>query len=70
MRFMEILPRGERLALVREARARLEDHIKAISSIANEDKRQGDTFRYLSHRNAVLGMRAQVAWLKEVETLL
>ena len=41
--------------------AKLRDHLDAITASAKEDKRRGDTFRYLAHRSAILGIRAQMA---------
>ena len=70
VRFLEVLPPEDRLALVQEARDKLGGYLEVIGAAAREDKRRGDTFRYLADRSAILSVRAQVAWLDEVEATL
>ena len=70
IRFMGVLPREDQRAVVHEAREKLKCHIALVSTKAREDKQAGDTYRYLAHRSAIVGMRAQLAWLNEVEALI
>lgn len=70
VRFMRLLSQADRLAVVRDARTKLKEHIRVIAMRAQEDRRNNDAYRYLAHRNAILSIRAQLDWLDEVESIL
>ncbi len=70
VRFMEALRPEERFALLEEAEAKLREKLTSIDREARNDKREGDTFRYLSGRGAVRSLRAQLDWLREVRNVL
>ena len=53
-----------------DARAKLRSHLSLFTEMAKENKRCGDTFRHLAHRGGILAIRAQMAWLNEVENTL
>ena len=67
LRFLAVLSKEDRQSFLDEARQKLEDHLALALSMARDDKRKGDTFRYLSNRGGILAIRAQLAWLTEVE---
>ena len=70
VRFMEALPSEERHAVLEDAEAKLREKLMSIEREARNDKRQGDTFRYLSGRGAIRSLRAQLDWLREVRHVL
>ena len=70
VRFMEALRPEERLAALEDAEAKLREKLTSIEREVRHDKREGDTFRYLSGRGAVRSLRAQLDWLREVRIVL
>jgi len=70
VRFMEALRSEERLAVLEDAEAKLREKLVSIDHEARNDKRAGDTFRYLSGRGAIRSIRAQLDWLREVRKVL
>ena len=58
VRFMEALQPEERFAVLEDAEAKLRDKLTNIEREVRHDKREGDTFRYLSGRGAVRNHRA------------
>jgi DNA-binding PadR family transcriptional regulator len=70
VRFLGVLSPEQRLAVIHDARATLKQHMAEINSLAEHEKNGDDTLGYLSHRSAILSMKAQLAWLDEVEAML
>lgn len=69
-RFLEAVSEAERAAFARDAETKLRALLARINELARADKRRGDQYRYLTNRSAALGIRAQLAWLKEVNNVM
>jgi len=70
VRFLEVLDVDQRLAVIDEATEKLRDYLKQIEPEALQLKAVGEHFSYLIGRGAVLSVRAQLTWLKEVRAAL
>jgi DNA-binding PadR family transcriptional regulator len=70
VRFLEAVAVQERRAIVDEAETKLGEQLEQINLEAENAKRGGDLFLYLSHRGAVRSLRAQMDWLREVRQTL
>lgn len=67
VRFLGALPRGERLAVVQDAQARLRLLATRLRTEAQSSHVSGDMYGYLVTRGVIRSLRAQVAWLSEVQ---
>ena len=70
IRFFEAIRPTDRLAVIQDARDKLQSHLVRVTDMAKEDRRRGDIFRYLAIRGGMLAIRAQIAWLREVEVMI
>ncbi len=67
VRFFDAISPKQRMAVVVDARAKLASHLALARELAKAAERQGDTHLHLAHRSGILSIRAQIAWLREVE---
>jgi hypothetical protein len=70
MRFLEAIEVRERYAIVDEAETKLGEQLKRIGFEAENARKRGEVFLYLSHRGAMRGLQAQLDWLHEVRLAL
>lgn len=68
IRFIKRLPPEKRRAVIVEARHKLRDLLRTIVQ-SHQDERD-DPVRRLMHSGAILGVKAQLAWLDEVDRVL
>jgi DNA-binding PadR family transcriptional regulator len=70
VRFLEAVELRERYAIVDEAETKLAEQLKRIGFEAENARKRGEVFLYLSHRGAMRGLQAQLDWLHEVRLTL
>ncbi|MEE8170760.1 MAG: PadR family transcriptional regulator [Phycisphaerae bacterium] len=70
IRFLGASRPSRRPAMVAEAIESLRSLAAQIQSKADADRAASDVFRMMSHRGALLSVRAQITWLKEVHQTL
>ena len=66
LRFLEAVEVRERCAIIDEAEKKLGEHLERISLEAENARKRGEVFLYLSHRGALRSLQAQLDWLREV----
>jgi len=66
LRFLETVEVRERYAIIAEAETKLREQLRRIGFEAEDARKRGDRFLYLSHRGAMRGLQAQLDWLHEV----
>jgi hypothetical protein len=70
VRFLEAVEVGQRYAIVDEAETKLGEQLKRTRLEAQNARKRGDVFLYLTHRGALRSLQAQVDWLREVRQTL
>jgi DNA-binding PadR family transcriptional regulator len=70
VRFLEAVEVRQRYAIVDEAETKLAEQLKRIRLEAENARKQGEVFLWLSHRGALRSLQAQVDWLREVRQTL
>jgi DNA-binding PadR family transcriptional regulator len=70
VRLLEAVEVRERHAILDEAETKLREQLKRIRLEAENARKRGDVFPYLSHRGALRSLQAQVGWLREVRETL
>ena len=68
VRFLSVLTPTARRTFINEAIEKLSDYVRGMEAEANAHRTHGENYVYFVGRGAVLSVRAQIAWLKELRT--
>ncbi len=68
--FLKVLPEEQRLAVIDEALAKMHEQLERVREEARRSWALRNASKYLVDRGAVLSIRAQAAWLREVRRSL
>ncbi len=67
VRFLGALGEQQRRFFIEEARAKLREQLESMKIDARRDAVRNDIYCHLVARGAILSVRAQLAWLREVQ---